>query len=194
MPSSSHYVKLLTASLPATVVDFRVRERAFYSTLVRLVSVAAPFNQANTEVIIPSPGSGNSTLGSKAAHTRCAGTVLIIDDDQGVLRSVGRYLRRQAYLVFTAPSLRDGFAELERRTPDLIMLDLYLRDGHGFTLLKHIRALSDQTPVILGGATCHRVQSNDARSAQCVFETSVQFCDGEFGIFDGEERKTSVPE
>jgi DNA-binding response OmpR family regulator len=85
------------------------------------------------------------------SSTRQSGTVLVVDDDEGVTQSFARMLRFEGYQVGTAVSAEEGLIEAEQRHPDAIILDLRmpLVDGLGF--LRRLRALDDQrdTPVAI---------------------------------------------
>ena len=66
--------------------------------------------------------------------------ILIIDDEceitallKGALEKTGRYS------VFTANSAADGLREAKRSVPDLILLDLIMREMDGATLAQHIK-------------------------------------------------------
>ena len=80
-----------------------------------------------------------------------SGTVLVVDDDEGVTQSFARMLRFEGYQVGTAVSAEEGLIEAEQRHPDAIILDLRmpLVDGLGF--LRRLRAHDDQrdTPVAI---------------------------------------------
>jgi DNA-binding response OmpR family regulator len=85
------------------------------------------------------------------SSTRQSGTVLVVDDDEGVTQTFARMLRFEGYQVGTAVSAEEGLIEAEQRHPDAIILDLRmpLVDGLGF--LRRLRAHEDQrdTPVAI---------------------------------------------
>jgi DNA-binding response OmpR family regulator len=85
------------------------------------------------------------------SSTRQSGTVLVVDDDEGVTQTFARMLRFEGYQVGTAVSAEEGLLEAEQRHPDAIILDLRmpLVDGLGF--LRRLRAQDDQrhTPVAI---------------------------------------------
>ena len=85
------------------------------------------------------------------SSSRQSGTVLVVDDDEGVTQSFARMLRFEGYQVGTAVSAEEGLIEAEQRHPDAIILDLRmpLIDGLGF--LRRLRAHDDQrdTPVAI---------------------------------------------
>jgi CheY-like chemotaxis protein len=79
------------------------------------------------------------------------GTILIVDDDEGVTTTFARMLRLEGYHVHTALNAEMGLREAQTSRPDAIILDLRmpLVDGLGF--LRRLRAHEDQrdTPVAI---------------------------------------------
>jgi len=52
------------------------------------------------------------------------GSVLIVDDEKTILLTYSVILRRHGYTVFTAESVEDALAILEKQTPDMILSDV----------------------------------------------------------------------
>lgn len=77
--------------------------------------------------------------------------ILVVDDEPEVVQLVGRRLQREGYAVITAVSGRDGFAKARTEIPHLILLDVIMPDGDGFSILKELK--TDETtreiPVIM---------------------------------------------
>ncbi len=67
--------------------------------------------------------------------------LLILDDDQAILRSLGRALRGLGGEVTTAGSLREARLRLPEHPPDVVLADLKLRDGTGLDLLPQYQEL-----------------------------------------------------
>lgn len=79
-------------------------------------------------------------------------SVLIIDDDPDFLEAVGHLLETRGYRVWTARDGGDGFDLARAIEPDLILLDVMMRERtEGFFTLERIRATPSirQTPVIV---------------------------------------------
>jgi len=79
-------------------------------------------------------------------------TVLIIDDDSDFLVAVGHLLEARGYGVRTARDGREGFDLARALEPDLILLDVMMRERtEGFFTLERIRATASlrRTPVIV---------------------------------------------
>lgn len=76
-------------------------------------------------------------------------SILIVDDDLHVLSSMADWLRELGYSVETADSVESGRRQLDRNPPQLALVDVRLRDGDGFELLRHCRERHDDVAVIL---------------------------------------------
>ena len=88
-----------------------------------------------------------------AAHAR----ILIVDDDETVLRTFAKALSLEGYDVRTAASPLVGLEEAEQSAPDAILLDLRMPFVNGFGFLYRLRALGAHrhTPVaIITGDSC----------------------------------------
>lgn len=76
--------------------------------------------------------------------------VLVVDDDQGILSTVRDALVGEGYEVDTAASGEDALRLVERRRPDLIMLDVNMPEVDGWHVLARLRAAAgQQTPVVV---------------------------------------------
>jgi two-component system response regulator MprA len=87
------------------------------------------------------------------AHAR----ILIVDDDETVLRTFAKALSLEGYDVRTAASPLVGLEEAEQGAPDAILLDLRMPFVNGFGFLYRLRALGAHrhTPVaIITGDSC----------------------------------------
>jgi len=86
-----------------------------------------------------------------AADWRGRGTVLVVEDEEGVREVVSRMLERLGFAVVTA---EDGVAALEsmhREPEDLaaVLLDLSMPRMSGQEALGHLKALRPEVPVVL---------------------------------------------
>ena len=79
-----------------------------------------------------------------------AGSVLLIDDDVDVLRSVGKYLEQLGYEVARELTGEAGLSSYERLRPDVVVLDLHLPGMDGMEVLERLREL-DALVVLLTG-------------------------------------------
>jgi CheY-like chemotaxis protein len=72
---------------------------------------------------------------------------LVIDDDADSRRLIAACLRRLGLQVQEAATGAEAAALLERGTPDLICLELWLPDFDGFDLCERVRAMPRLTDV-----------------------------------------------
>src|SRR5438552_5174661 len=79
-----------------------------------------------------------------------AGSVLLIDDDVDVLRSIGNYFERLAYEVTRELSGEAGLATFDRLRPEVVILDLRLPGMDGMEVLEHLRQ-RDAAVILLTG-------------------------------------------
>jgi DNA-binding response OmpR family regulator len=75
--------------------------------------------------------------------------ILIVDDDQGILKLISRVLRDEAYAVDTASTGEEARTLALVNEYDGIILDLQLGDRHGFEILQELRRNGRHTPVLL---------------------------------------------
>lgn len=66
------------------------------------------------------------------------GSILLVDDDPGILLTVGDQLQLEGYAVTRADSGRKGLAALQEIRPDLIILDMNMPESGGLAFLNNI--------------------------------------------------------
>ncbi len=88
-------------------------------------------------------------------------TVLLVDDDAGVRRSVGGFLRDEGYTVDELEDGADLLARLDSRQPDLVVLDIVMPGLDGLAALERLRERYPDQPVVMlsGEATIERAVS-----------------------------------
>jgi two-component system KDP operon response regulator KdpE len=74
--------------------------------------------------------------------------VLVVDDEQQILRALRTSLRGAGYEVDTAETAETALAAAAMRPPDAVILDLVLPDGTGIDVCRELRSWSS-APVIL---------------------------------------------
>lgn len=81
-------------------------------------------------------------------------TILIVDDDQNVRRALYTLLERRGHEVLQAADGVVAMDHCRRRTPDLVITDLFMPEKDGLELLLELRALTPGLPIITmsGGA------------------------------------------
>ena len=76
-------------------------------------------------------------------------TILIIDDEPNLRRSLGLILQRAGYSVLTAANAGEALQLLQTGSYDLAFLDLKLPDINGIELLPQIKELYPEMPVLI---------------------------------------------
>jgi two-component system, OmpR family, phosphate regulon response regulator OmpR len=74
--------------------------------------------------------------------------VLIVDDDTRLSAMLADYLAGNGFAVHTAETAATGLADLARRAPDAVILDVMLPDLDGFETCRRMRAVSD-VPILM---------------------------------------------
>lgn len=73
--------------------------------------------------------------------------ILVIDDEQAILSALS-FALEDDYRVFTADNPAEGMALLERKDVDLVLLDQRLGPANGLDVLRSIKAVRPELPVI----------------------------------------------
>jgi len=87
--------------------------------------------------------------------------ILVVDDDQEVLRMLSRILELEGFGVALAANGRTALTLLEEREPDLVILDIMMPEMDGFQVLDLIRQQCN-IPVIMLTARCEVTTLRDA--------------------------------
>ena len=75
-------------------------------------------------------------------------TILVVDDDALMRRSVAVSLGQAGYLVETAPNAEEALRSVQRQVPDLVLLDVGLPGMDGMEALRALRRDAPLLPVI----------------------------------------------
>lgn len=75
-------------------------------------------------------------------------TILVVDDDLGLLKFLQLGLEREGFSVITASSGKEGLRQAYQSRPDLIILDVMLPDMDGWQVCQRMREMSD-TPIVM---------------------------------------------
>jgi DNA-binding NarL/FixJ family response regulator len=78
-------------------------------------------------------------------------TVLLVDDHELIRQGLARAFERDADMtvVGQAGTVAEGVAAWQELSPDVVVTDLQLPDGHGLDVVRAIRASSDTTGVVV---------------------------------------------
>ena len=75
--------------------------------------------------------------------------VLVVDDEQQILRALQTSLRGAGYEVNTAETVQQALAAAAMRPPEAVVLDLILPDGTGSDVLRELRKWSSAPVIVL---------------------------------------------
>ena len=75
-------------------------------------------------------------------------TILVIDDDPGLLTLLRLGLEREGFKVVTADSGKEGLRRAYETRPDVIILDIMMPEMDGWTTCQRLRHVCD-TPIIM---------------------------------------------
>lgn len=103
-------------------------------------------------------------------------TILVIEDEEHILKTLFTVLTDEGYTVYTASTLKQGNIEAATRTPDLVVLDLGLPDGDGLFLIKELRNYS-MVPIIVLSA-----RSDEQQKVQALDSGADDYVTKPFGI------------
>ncbi len=76
-------------------------------------------------------------------------SVLVVDDDPGILRLIEKSLRREGCATYTAASGQETLDWLGKTRPDLMLLDLKLSDQDGREVLQRLASAGQSVPFII---------------------------------------------
>jgi CheY-like chemotaxis protein len=144
---------------------------------------------SGTEVRLLLPAR-EAKLEAPAAGAR--GTVLVVDDDVGVLTVARRVLTAHGYRVLTAGNGVEGVACFEKNRAEirLVLMDMTMPQMNGLDALQRIRELGAEVPVLLSSgygasAAVHSSQFDGVLLKPYGFSellSAVQACLGERAV------------
>jgi CheY-like chemotaxis protein len=87
---------------------------------------------------------------AQGAHSLAMKTVLLVDDDDTFLLTIGVRLKSMGYTVCTAKDAVNAISAVRKNNPDIVVLDVSLPAGDGFLVADRLRNLivSATTPII----------------------------------------------
>ncbi len=77
--------------------------------------------------------------------------VLVVDDDERMCRMVCALLSKEGFSVQHTTKATEVPMLVRRIEPALVMLDLLMPDGHGYVLIRELRAHFDCSIIVLSG-------------------------------------------
>jgi len=112
------------------------------------VLLAKPFTPSKLrEAVAAAVATGNGT--ARRSEPALQPRVLLVDDDANLRKMLGRLLRRAGFDVTDVDSGRKALAELEAKRYDVVLSDVHMPDGNGLELVRGVRRVDLDLPVIL---------------------------------------------
>ena len=74
-------------------------------------------------------------------------SILLVEDDQNIVNNLSAFLRTEGFSVYAVPGQESAMKAIQTKHFDLVLLDISLSDGNGFSLCSAIKSESD-LPVI----------------------------------------------
>jgi CheY-like chemotaxis protein len=87
---------------------------------------------------------------SLGVHSLAMKTVLLVDDDNTFLLTIGVRLKSMGYTVYAAQDAVNAISAVRKNNPDVVVLDVSLPAGDGFLVADRLRNLitAATTPII----------------------------------------------
>jgi two-component system response regulator MprA len=76
-------------------------------------------------------------------------TILIVDDDQKLLKMLRRTLTYEGFHVVTASDGHEALTQIETHGPDVLVLDWMMPGLDGIQVIEHLRAAHDETMILM---------------------------------------------
>jgi len=122
------------AAVPIQVSTLEDRERAVIETL------------AGAPVLLTGPAGQTRVPAVEEVQT-----ILVVDDDEQILRRIQEILATRKYRILTARTGREALAKVREAVPDMVITDGMLPEVHGFEICRQLKTSERfrHTPVIL---------------------------------------------
>ena len=101
------------------------------------------------------------TFPRKVARRECKIRVLVVDDEDAILRFLKPALEANNYEMTSTGTVTDAVKRVAAETPDIVLLDLGLPDGDGKDVIRRCREWSD-VPIIVLSARDREVEKIEA--------------------------------
>jgi two-component system response regulator RegA len=93
-------------------------------------------------------------------------SVLVVEDDVVLCMAMGTALSHRGYDTRTAHSVADGIGLASEQLPELVILDISLPDGLGWSVLDGIRSVHPDSELSVVVATSDRITRSQLREYQ----------------------------
>jgi CheY-like chemotaxis protein len=128
--------------------------------------VAEPLPNANA-TMVPVGGAAfeliDDLLAAEAPQSPGALRVLLVDDEEPLRRSLREVLSDDGFEIFEAADGADALEQVDRHTPDVIVLDLVLPQVDGYEVLRRLRSRPATSNVRVIVLTAHGDEESEVR-------------------------------
>lgn len=101
-------------------------------------------------------GALKSEMGSADEQGMSGRAAMVVDDDPRFRRSLGRLLTEQGYTVALAESAASAVDALGKGLPDLMFIDLEMPGARGDRLVRALRKMRHDLPIVVCSGTANR--------------------------------------
>ena len=84
---------------------------------------------------------------------------LVVDDDRNIARVLTQMLRKRGFAVATAFNGLEAIAAIEKRIPDVMLLDLKMPEMDGYQVIKKVKTTEEWKEIPIIVMTAHRIDS-----------------------------------
>jgi CheY-like chemotaxis protein len=93
-------------------------------------------------------------------------TILLIEDDKGILENIIEYFELEGYRIFFSNNGRNGVELAGKLLPDLIICDVLMRDMDGYEVLRLLldSRITYKIPFIFSTSMSEKVNRSEALS------------------------------
>jgi len=123
--------------------------------------------------------------------------MLIIDDDEGLCKSIKFFFEDHDCEVFTAGNGETGLELFNRNNPDIVLVDLHMPGMGGHTVISTIARSNPETPIIVvsgTGVISDAVRAMNLGAWEFVQKPILQFEELELSVLKALERKQLIEE
>ncbi len=96
-------------------------------------------------------------------------TILIVDDDEKIVRMLIRRLKKIGVTIHTAPNGKIGIEKAWDLMPDLILMDIQMPVMDGYTMVKTLRANGYKKLVVACTASVRAKDTQETIAAGCDY-------------------------
>lgn len=65
--------------------------------------------------------------------------IMLVEDEPAIVRALKEYLEAEGFGILSAPGEEEALRVLKRESPDLVLVDVALSDGDGFSVCRAVR-------------------------------------------------------